>query len=72
MSDFRVQGEVSLDGSKFLGGMKQMELAANRTGSSMVNSLGGHLAGLFSLGAIGAFIGPLRWPVSWKTCLPEL
>lgn len=57
MSDFRVQGEVSLDGSKFLGGMKQMELAANRTGSSMVNSLGGHLAGLFSLGAIGAFIG---------------
>lgn len=55
MSDFRVQGEVSLDGSKFLGGMKQMELAANRTGSNIVNSLGGRLAGLFAVGSVAAF-----------------
>lgn len=57
MSDFRVQGEVALDGSKFIGGLKQVEIAANRTGANMVNSLGNHLAGLFSLGAIGSFIG---------------
>lgn len=56
MSDFRVQGEVSLDGSKFLGGMKQMELAAHRTGTNIVNSLGTRLAALFTVGAISSFI----------------
>jgi len=55
MSSFRVRGELSLDGSRFSAGLNRAQGAANRFATGIRSSLGSRLAGLFAVGAMGAF-----------------
>lgn len=49
---FRVQGELSLDGSKFFAVLNRAKGAVAGVGSSIASSIGGRLAAAFSVGAI--------------------
>lgn len=52
----RVTGILSLDGTGFSQGLNRAESAVNRFGRTAVSSMGTRLAGLFSIGATGAFV----------------
>ncbi len=54
-SSFRVQGQLSLDGSKFAAGLSRAEIAAARFGSNITHHIGSKLAGLFAIGALEEF-----------------
>lgn len=69
MSQFRVRGELSLDGSKWSAGLARAQSQAQRFAGVVSSSVGSRLAAMFSVGASAAFA---RSTIEWASNLRDV